>query len=58
VDDIAWSSTHSKETAFGVDEALGNAFPYPVPFLAWVTSAKRYWVNLAKRRSLGVWWLG
>jgi hypothetical protein len=28
------------------------AFPFPVPFLAWVTSAKRYWVTLAKRRRI------
>jgi hypothetical protein len=25
--------------------------PFSVPFPVWVTSAKRYWVSLAKRRS-------
>jgi hypothetical protein len=27
------------------------AFPFPVPFSEWVTSAERYWVTLAKHRS-------
>jgi len=28
------------------------AFPFPVPFSEWVTSAERYWVILAKHRKI------
>src|SRR3954468_14726905 len=31
--------------------SLRIAFPFPVPFFAWVSSDKRNWVNLAKHRS-------
>ena len=40
--------------ALGVDDdGLGISLPFPVPFSAWVRPAKRYWVTLAKRRSVG-----
>jgi hypothetical protein len=33
------------------DDPLCIAFPFPVPFSVRVTSAERYWIILAKRRS-------
>jgi hypothetical protein len=54
VDDIACSSTPTKEHAFGVDDNPPHSrspFPFPVHFSAWVSSAKRYWVIFAKHRS-------
>jgi hypothetical protein len=50
VDDIVCSSTPTNEHALGVDD--DSAFPFPVPFSVWVSSAERYWVTLTKHRSL------
>ena len=40
----------SKHTPAAWMMALCTSFLFPVPFSAWVTSAERYWVILAKRR--------
>ena len=52
MDDIVCSSTPTNEHALGVDD--DSAFPFPVPFSVWVSSAERYWVTLTKHRSLGI----
>src|SRR5437867_9420450 len=45
----------SKHTPAAWMMALCTSFLFPVPFSAWVTSAERYWVILAKRRRPAQW---
>jgi hypothetical protein len=49
VDDIAALSPIPTMHAFGVDDDDGLLIqvPFPVLFLEWITSAKRYWVTFA-----------